>query len=741
MVQSSIRNGSHTLVRSFLFVIAFISILALPAFAQSGGSLEGTVTLGETGKPIHGITVTILQLRRSTITDDNGKYEFQNIPPGSYDVTAHLERAPDVLQRVTVSGSGAVTQDFQIQLTGLRESVTVTATGTEQAVANSIQSVTVLGSVDLAQKNPATLGEALDQELGVSKRSFGPGPSRPVIRGFDGDRVLVLEDGMRVGALGFQSGDHAEPVDLLSVDRVEVVKGPATLLYGSNAIGGVVNVIDGHDSPHKGIDGYVTGIGSTNTSQAGGSAGIQGGTDKWLFWASGGGQKANNYKTPIGTIPNSYARDGNVATGVGYYPGKGFFSFNYHFDKRRYGIPFDVTEEDPEIVYSNPRRHGLQFNGGFRDAHSFIEGANFSFQYNDYKHSEINVLDGVVNTTFKNKTSTYRGTLDQQRRGRLTGSFGFWGLHRDYTTAGEEALAPATKQNSFAGFALETINFERAALQFGGRVETNRYNPSFDEDRGQLPKRTFTGFSGAVGVRVNTWEGGAFTANYTHSYRAPALEELYNEGPHAGNATFEIGDPTLTRELAEGIDFGIRHSSKRIRAEANGYFYHIKDFVFLAPTGEIEDDLPVAIYSQGASRFIGTEARLDAELHRYIWLNLGADYVNAELTDTSTPLPRIPPLRGRAGFEFHYKGLIVKPEAVFAKDQNRLFPIETRTAGYTVFNVAGSYLIARQHHAQIITFNAFNLGDRLYRNHLSFIKEFAPEIGRGLRVTYTLRFF
>jgi iron complex outermembrane receptor protein len=721
-----------------------IAVLCGPSMAyahQSGGTLSGTVTLGEGGAPVHGITVTILQLGRSDITDDDGKYEFQNVPPGRYDVTAHLERAPDVLHSVSVSAGGPTTQDFQIRLTGLRESVTVTATGTEQAISSSVQSVTVLGSIDLAQKNPASLGEALDLELGVSKRSFGPGPSRPVIRGFDGDRVLVLEDGMRVGALGFQSGDHAEPVDLLSVDRVEVVKGPATLLYGSNAMGGVVNVIDGHDSPHQGFSGYVMGLGSTNNWQGGGSAGFEYGSENMHVWASGGGQKSNDYETPIGRITNSFARDGNFTGGFGYYPGRGFFSFNYHFDKRRYGIPFDQTEEEPEIVNLNPRRHSFQFNGGFRDVQSFVEGARFSVQYTDYTHSEIESLTGEVGTLFENKTTVFRGTFDQRRRGRLTGSFGFWGLHRDYKSEGEEALAPPTKQNSFAGFAVETVHFERAALQFGGRVETNRYNPSFDEVRGQLPKRDFTGFSGAVGLRVNTWEGGAFVANYTHSYRAAALEELYNNGPHPGNATFEIGDPDLTRERGDGIDFGLRHSSKRVSAEANGFFYHIDNFVFLAPTGDEEDGLPVAIYTQGTSRFAGFEGRLDAELHRYIWLNLGMDYVNAELTDTSTPLPRIPPLRGRAGVELRYKGLTLRPEAIFAQDQTRLFQNETRTAGYTVFNVGGSYVIVRPHYAHIFTFNAFNVGDRLYRSHLSFIKEFAPEIGRGFRATYTLRFF
>jgi iron complex outermembrane receptor protein len=410
----------------------------------------------------------------------------------------------------------------------------------------------------------------------------------------------------------------------------------------------------------------------------------------------------------------------------------------------RYGIPYDPNEVDPEIVHLNPRRDSFKLNAGFREGGSFIEAGNFAVQYNRYRHGEINSETGEVNTAFKNNTIVFNGILDQKRQGRLTGRFGAWGLHRSFEASGEEALAPPTTQNAFAAFGLETINFERAALQFGGRVENNRYSPTTTTTFGTLPNRSFTGFSGAVGLRVNTWSGGAFVANFTHSYRAPSLEELYNNGPHGGNVTFEVGDPTLTRELSDGLDFGIRHSSKRVRAEGNGFYYHIDNFVFLAPTGATDpgSGLIIANYEQATSRFVGMEARLDAELHPRVWLNLGTDYVNAELTDSSTPLPRIPPWRGRAGLELHLvKGLILNPEAVFANHQERLFTTETRTAGYGVFSLSGSYLIAHQHNAHIITFNAFNLGDRLYRNHLSFIKDFAPEMGRGVRVTYTIRFF
>jgi iron complex outermembrane recepter protein len=658
---------------ALLFYILFgLSVCGL---AQTNGRLRGTVTLGGTEKPVHNVLVTIIQLKRSVETDEKGAYEFQNVPAGKYDVTAHLDLAPDVVRTVQVTVGDEATVDFQIQLSAVREQVTVTATGSEETTFNSIQSVTVIGSQELAKKNPVSLGEALDYELGVAKRSFGPATSRPVVRGFDGDRVLVLQDGQRIGALGFQSGDHAETVDLLSLDRVEVVKGPATLLYGSSAVGGVVNAISAHDSAHEGLRGYITGIGSTNNYQGGGSAGIEYGKRNWLVWGNGGGQRAGDYATPLGRVTNSYTRDGNGSGGFGYF-GKGWFSADFSYDNRRYGIPYDLTEEAPEVVFLTPRRTSVQFKGGYRDLGSFISSGQFSFAYNNYKHDEVEAETGEIGTAFRNNTYLYRGVFDERRAGRLSGSFGFWGMYRDYESIGAEALVPPTTQNAFALFALQTINFDHAALQFGGRFEHNGYNPT------GLMKRTFNGFSGAVGLRVPLGSSSAFVANYTHSYRAPAMEELYNNGPHPGNVTFEIGNPDLGRESIDGIDLSLRHSSGRMRAEANFYYYHINNFIFLAPNGDVEDGLPVANYTQGNSRYVGTEARLDVGLTRNIWLLTALDYVNAELTDTDLPVPRIPPLRGRIGIEAFYKGFRFNPEVIMARDQDRLFTLEiTHTAG------------------------------------------------------------
>ncbi|MDX2044619.1 MAG: TonB-dependent receptor [Acidobacteriota bacterium] len=734
-------------IRKHLVALTFcLCALTIGGLAQSGGTLRGKVTLANNGDPVHNVKVTIIQLRLSTETAEDGTYEFKNVPAGKYDVSAHLERTPDILTKAEISNGQTITADFEIRLEAVREQVTVTATGNEETTFNAIQSVTIIGSLDLAKKNPISLGEALDHELGVAKRSFGPGNSRPVVRGFDGDRVLVLQEGISIGGLGFQSGDHGEPIDLLSQDRIEVVKGPGTLLYGSNAIGGVVNAVSGHDEAHKGVRGYVTGIlGSTN-DQHGGSAGIEFGTERWLFWANGGGQRTTDYNTPIGPIQNSFSRYGNWSGGFGHFGDKGFLSLSYTGDRRNYGIPTEPEHEGEEeeeeeeghgheMVRLNPRRDSLQIRAGFRDLGSAINGGNFTLQYNNYRHDEIELPSEEIGTQFKNKTFLYRAVFDQRRSGRYSGSFGFSGLHRDFTAIGEEALAPPTTQNNFAAFGLQTIDFDRFAFQFGGRVERNAYSPD------GLRDRSFTGFSGSAGIRVGLGGNTNFVANYTHSYRAPALEELYNNGPHAGNLTFEIGDENLDRERGNGIDLGLRHNSRRVRAEANFFYYKINDFVFLAPTGEIEDGLVEANYAQGDSRFTGTELRFDVGLTNSLWLLSSLDYVNSELTNTSTPLPRIPPLRARVGFEAFAKGFRINPEVVMAQDQNRLFTTEERTAGYATVNVNASYTYTQKHYAHIFSVNAFNLNDKLFRNHLSFIKEFAPEIGRGIRLVYTLRFF
>ncbi|MGH9969151.1 MAG: TonB-dependent receptor [Pyrinomonadaceae bacterium] len=725
-------------VRSAILGILFFSVTAFAQTPAATGTIHGTISIVPSSTPARNARVTIAELKRYVLTNENGAFEFKGIPVGKYQMFAHLDRVPDVIKTVEVT-RGDQTVDFELSLTPVSEQVTVTATGSAEAVGSSYQSVTSVGALELTQRNPLSIGEALEYQPGVAKRSFGPGSGRPVIRGFDGDRVLVLQDGLRVGGIASQSADEVEPIDVVSLDRVEIVKGPATLLYGSNAIGGVVNGISTNDVYQKGLSGYLTTFGGTNNWQAGASGGFNYGVRNFLVFGSGGGQKANDYRTPVGPVLNSFARTGNVSGGAGWFPRKGWLVFSYSYDRRNHGIPVEPEEIDFESL--RERRHSLQVKGGLRELHGFIENVDVAVSYNDYKarefefESDENVTE--LESTATNKNFNYRGNFNHRRFGKFSGTFGISGFTRDYESIGAEAPAPHTKQHSFAVFGLERVDYERIGFQFGGRVEQIGYNPE-----GNFRKRNFAGFSGSAGVRVPLWTGGSFIANYQHSFRAPALEELYNNGPHPGILVFDIGNPNLDSEQGDGVDFSLRHNTDRVRLEGSVYYYNLRNFVYTAFTGATDpgSNLPIVNYAQAKSRFVGTEASLEARVAPTLWLNGKVDYVRAELTELNKPLPRIPPLRGTLGLEWRYKAFSVRPEMILVNRQTRIFDNETAAAGYGLFNLNAAYTFVTKRVAHVLSLSGQNLNDKLYRNHLSLIKAIAPEMGRSVRVNYSLRF-
>jgi len=687
---------------------------------------------------VRNAVVTIVELKRSVLTDESGAFEFKGVPAGKYQMFAHLDRVPDVINTVEVTGDDQ-TVNFELSLTPVSEQVTVTATGSAESVGTSYHSVVSVGALELAQRNPLSIGDAIESQPGVAKRSFGPGSGRPVIRGFDGDRVLVLQDGLRVGGIASQSADEVEPIDVLSLDRVEIVKGPATLLYGSNAIGGVVNGISTNDVYQKGPSGYLTTFGGTNNWQAGASGGFKYGVGNFLVFGSGGAQKANDYRTPAGTVLNSFARTRTTSGGLGWFPRKAWLVFSYSYDRRRHGIPVKPDAIDFESL--RERRHSFQLKGGLRDLHGFIENVDIALSYNNYKAREFEFESDENKTelesTATNKNFNYRANFNHRRYGKLSGTFGLSGFTRDYESIGAEAPAPHTKQHSFAVFDLERVDFERVGFQFGGRVEQNGYNPE-----GNFRKRNFVGFSGSAGVRVPLWTGGSFVANYQHSFRAPALEELYNNGPHPGILVFDIGNSNLNSEQGDGIDFSLRHSTDRVRLEGSVYYYNLHNFVYTAFTGATDpgSNLPIVNYAQANSRFVGTEASVEAKVVSTLWLNGKVDYVRAELTELNKPLPRIPPLRGTLGLDWRYQAFSLRPEMILVNRQARVFDNETGTTGYGLFNLNASYTFVTNRVAHIVSLGGENLTNKLYRNHLSFIREIAPEMGRTMRLNYALRF-
>ena len=767
-----------------------------PGGGSGRGTLAGRVTLAASGEAAPHATVLISRLDRRVEADRDGRYRFHAVPPGVYQVVASMAGGALSAETRTVEVRAGVpaTADFALSFAAHSEEITVTASAREETAFDTISAVTSLSRYDLERDMAPTLGQVLDGQPGVARRSFGPGSDRPIIRGFDGDRVLVMDDGVRTGTLASQSGDHGELFDASAVDRLEVVKGPATLLYGSNAIGGVVNAVSRkhgfREDLHDGFSGGVNGVLGSTSEYGGGSGRFEYAGQGWSVWAAAGGQRTGDYDTPVGKVENSGTRFRNGFAGFGRYGGDKFFSVEYKFDDGEYGVPFvgelhehgehgeedghdehgeegEHDEEDEHDEHGeegehdehgeegehdedgeegehdeeelnidiDARRHRVRLAGGMRDLGGWFERLRVTFDVADWNHVELE--NGEPATDFNNRQYVYRAVVEQAARGRLNGRFGVWGQHRDYEVIGEEALAPPVTQSSFAAFTLQELDFGRTRLQFGGRIEHNDYDPDSDG----FAARSFTGVSGSVGVHARLWRGGALVANLSSNHRAPALEELYNFGPHVGNLTFEIGAPDLGDERSIGFDVSLRHHNRRAKASFNYFLYDIADFVFLAPTGAEEDGLVVANYAQGDSRYHGFEGKLDVQVHSRLWLNAAVDWVGAELTGTDTPLPRIPPLRGRFGLDFRHGGLSLRPELVVAGEQTDLFPTETPTDGYQVVNLKASYAFTAGNVLHNFTVNAFNLTDELYRSHTSFIKDRAPEIGRGVRFTYSLRLF
>jgi iron complex outermembrane receptor protein len=736
-------------------ICALLWIFAAAAAGQMApttGALRGRVTICGNGAAVTMASVRIIQLDKSASTDADGRYEILDLPPGKYDVLSHMHALTDEIQSVEIVAGQVAKADFQLSFAPVHHEITVTATGREETAFETLQAVTSLDSFQLAGKNAFALGEVVKNQPGVNTRSFGPGSARPVLRGFDGDRVLILADGLPTGTLSAQSGEHAEPMDAAHLDRLEIVKGPATLLYGSNALGGIVNAVTEHhllhEHPHKGLRGQVTAEGGSNDRRASGGADAEYGFKNRIFWGHGSRQIAGDYSSPEGRVENSGTRMSSANLGLGWFGERPFFTLGYSANRGRLGIPFagefhhhdhqgdeqdDEKGSGPAQVYETFTWQNVRMTAGVNDIAGAIHKVKIAANFSRWMHRELE--GNQVATSFDNRSFNVRGTAEQRTTGPFSGSSGFHISGREYTAAGEEALAPPITSHGYAAFTLQEVRFKQVQIQFGGRLEHAGYRP-----KGMRP-RSFTGLSAAAGLGYRLWRGGNFVANYTHSFRVPALEELYNHGPHIGNLAFEVGNPALEREAADGLDISVRHHGRVIHAQANFFHYRIRDFVYLAFTDEERHGLRVAAYSQADANYLGGEAQVGLAFHPNLWLNLGMDAVNAEIAYTSVALPRIPPMRGRFGIDARYRGFTFNPEVIVAASQNRLYPTETRTPGYAVINLDSSYIHAQAHHAHVFAVSVFNVGDRLYWNHLSFIKELAPEMGRGIRFSYSLRFY
>ena len=661
-----------------------------------------------------------------------------------------------------------------------------------QSERDVLQGTTVLSGEQLTRELRPTIGETLARQPGVSATSFGPSASRPILRGFQGDRIRVLTDGIGSIDVSNTSVDHAVIIDPLLAERVEVLRGPSALLFGSSAVGGVVNVIDTRIPRTVPQDGYrlngVATYGSAATERSGGAAGDVAVTKNIVLHADGSYLKSNDLRTGRGYIlspaaraaalsqvglaqdtaepidfaasaalrnrlPNSASETWTAGAGASIITDTGNLGVSYsHYDSL-YGVPIRYAtqvgqeQEAPRLSVVQNRvdlRGEVQTGGGFLDRIRIRAGQA------NYRHFELEE-DGSVGTAFYNKGLEGRLELVQANRGGWQGASGVQYFNRIFNVVGDEAFLPKNETNQTGFFTLQQYANGPFRAEGGLRYEVTDVagRVPAGTDRFFGGTRHFEAVSGSIGASYAVADGIRLGLNGSRTERAPSAEELLANGPHAGTQAYELGNPNFGLEKSWGLEATLHAHGDGFSFDASAYYNWFTNYisenrvdpsVCLARTDEL-DGLPCFQYQQGDARYYGFEADASVRLARIgsytINADLLGDYVHANIVDVG-PVPRIPPARVLGGLEAQGDRLGGRIEAEHVFAQDRLAAFETRTPGYTMVNASASIRPFGADSRTSLLVSANNIFDVIARRHSSFLKDFAPLAGRDIRVT--LRF-
>lgn len=763
-------------------LIAASVLTAAAAAAQS--RISGQVIVAATGAPARGAEVTLRETGTVTYAGSDGNFAFEGVDAGAR-ITIHAEfgflwgEAGFTLD----AGPGpefVLPEPIRIAFRGAtHEHVTVTAASGETSGLARFGSVSSIEGLELVEGVPS-LAELLEGAPGVAIRSLGPGAARPIIRGFDGDRVLITEDGVRTGDIGSQAAEQGTFADPTQAERIEVVRGPAALLYGTNAVGGVVNLVSrGSQLAHSAASGFrghaSLGAGSADEGRYAGAR-LQTGGDGWFAWGGGNTRRAGDYRSPLGNVDGSWTAMDQGEAGFGVRGGRAYLSAGVRLDDSRYGVPLagmlhgaegDEEEEEESVEVAMERRQ-VRTDFGFRELGAIFDAAAFTIRYSEFGQDEIEMEgDGPpeLETHHDNRSLVFRGEFEKSL-GRVQGRIGGWANLRDFGSGGPEALAPDTRHTALAAFALGEVQAsDRVTLLLGTRLENNAYDadarpePGEDDDddddhdeEGEeeelegdafeppaVVDRAFLGASTSAGLTFDLDEENALVGTATISTRAPALEELYNFGLDAGIQAFEIGNPLLEAERSRGFDLSLRRDSDVFAGSAGIFWYDISGFTYGATAGG-RGGVTVISAEQADSRHLGFEADGRVRLGAAD-LTASASWVDARFPDLGQHAPRIPPLNGQLKLDVPFRGLRVAPRLRWAARMDRLYEGETPTDGYAVLDLTASWLLVTGNATHHVSLVGHNLTDTVYRHHTSVIKDVAPQMGRGVRISYSIRFF
>jgi len=632
------------------------------------------------------------------------------------------------------------------------EEVVVTAAPYVVSLDSTTTSVNVVKREALDLAPSAGLGDVLANLPGVRSSFFGPGASRPVIRGLSGPRVQVLTNGVGMIDASGLSPDHQVASDPQEAERIEVLRGPSALAYGGSAIGGIVNIIDNR-IPSKYVEGiHGRLLGSYSTGDEGKavsgalSAGLGSGFSVTL---DGTHRRSEDYEIPVDPmskelaaelglpapsrsntkVPNTFVDLDAYGAGLSYAGEQGWGGVAIKHTDSSYG---SAAEEEVHIGLKQTRidtRGGLNFGFGPFDSIKFAGG------YSDYKHTEFE--GDEPGTTFLSKGYEGRVELVQPDRGGWQGAVGFQGLHRTFDAIGEEALIPATKIDELGVFTLQRLDKDTWGIEGGVRVDTRSIkNIRADRD--------FTNLSASVGVFARPAEGWFLGASLSRTSRGLTEEELSSFGAHPATGAFEVGDPTLDKEVSYSLDTTIHYSNAAWTLDLHGFYADYDNFIDLVPTGVTDPDsgFPIFNFVQGGAKFYGTEAELDFTPWRSgeksFRLEAAGDYVHGK-TDFG-PAARIPPwsLTGRGVYEGGWWTGTVEVHTVGKQD--RVADFELPTDGYTMLNASLVLRPITDKPDFKVFVDAHNLTNIEAREHASFLKDVAPLPGRSFRMGVGYRF-
>jgi iron complex outermembrane receptor protein len=620
------------------------------------------------------------------------------------------------------------------------DSVVVTASPLPDTAENLIRPVEVLAGARLDEAKSNSLGDTVNKLPGVQSSYFGPGVGRPIIRGFDGARVQVLSDGLGSGDVSTVSVDHAVTIEPFLADQIEVLKGPATLLYGSGAIGGVVNVVDGRIA-EKPLAATVAGraewrrnsVNDGTTAMARVDASGADGT--LVLHADAVYRDEGDYAIPGGwRQANSFIDTKSGAIGISRGGAQGFAGVAVSRFEDAYGNPAEPGDAvaGERGVSLRMKQDRVEAKAGLERDFGPFDGLRTSFARTDYEHVEYE--GDEVGTRFLNNATEGRAELTHRALAGWTGAIGLHGTDRTFEALGEEAFVPRTHTRGLGLFVTEQRKWDALQLDLGARMDR------IGTDTATGASRDFRPLSLSAGVAWTINPAWRLSANLDRAERAPGEEELFADGPHVATLSYEIGDAGLRKERANGAELGLHFHGDRVDAKLAAYRTRFDDFIYLADTGLTADSdggqLPVRRWSQADARFRGIEGEVqvrlvDADAGR-LDARLFGDRVRATLDD-GRGLPRIAP--ARLGAELRWRGSGAFRGSLGATHtyrQDDVAPGESPTPGYTLVDAHFAYHVDRGAASLEFFVDGANLTNETARVHTSFLKDRVVLAGRGV---------